>query len=114
MDPKNSADPAVKWFRDLLGKYAPGSDASDLSYIIGINEGMLLEQVLKQCGNDLSRENILKQARSIKDLALPMAQPGILINTNGKSNQAFTQLQLQRFNGTGWDPLGAVRSIAPE
>jgi branched-chain amino acid transport system substrate-binding protein len=114
MDPKNSADPAVEWFRDLLGKYAPGSDDSDLSYIIGINEGMLLEQVLKQCGNDLSRENILKQARSIKDLALPMAQPGILINTNEKSNQAFTQFQLQRFNGTGWDPLGAVRSIAPE
>jgi branched-chain amino acid transport system substrate-binding protein len=114
MDPKNSADPAVKWFRDLLGKYAPGSDASDLSYIIGINEGMLLEQVLKQCGNDLSRENILKQARSIKDLALPMIQPGILVNTNEKNNQAFTQLQLQRFNGTGWDPLGAVRSMAPE
>jgi branched-chain amino acid transport system substrate-binding protein len=114
MDPKNSADPAVEWFRDLLGKYAPGSDASDLGYIIGINEGMLLEQVLKQCGSDLSRENILKQARSIRDLALPMLQPGILINTNERNNQAFTQLQLQRFNGTGWDPLGAVRSIAPE
>jgi branched-chain amino acid transport system substrate-binding protein len=114
MDPRNKTDPGVEWFRDLLGKYAPGSDVSDLSYVIGINEGMLLEQVLKQCGNDLSRENILKQARSIKDLALPMAQPGILINTNEKSNQAFTQFQLQRFNGTGWDPLGAVRSIAPE
>jgi ABC-type branched-subunit amino acid transport system substrate-binding protein len=114
MDPKNSADPGVKWFRDLLGKYAPGSDASDLSYITGINEGMLLEQVLKQCGNDLSRENILKQARSIKDLALPMTLPGVLVNTNEKNNQAFTQLQLQRFNGIGWESFGVVRSITPE
>jgi ABC-type branched-subunit amino acid transport system substrate-binding protein len=114
MDPKSSADPGVKWFRDLLGKYAPGSDVSDLGYITGINEGMLLEQVLKQCGHDLSRENILKQARSIKDLALPMTLPGVLINTDDNNNQAFTQLQLQRFNGTGWESLGAVRSISGE
>lgn len=114
MDPKSDADPGVKWFRELLGKYAPGSDISDLGYITGVNEGMLLEQVLKQCGNDLSRENILKQARSIKDLALPMTLPGVLINTDDNNNQAFTQLQLQRFNGTGWESLGAVRSISGE
>jgi branched-chain amino acid transport system substrate-binding protein len=70
---------------------------------------MILEQVLKQ-----SRENILKQARNIKDLALPMTLPGVRVNTNEKNNQAFTQLQLQRLYGIGWDSFGAVRSITPE
>jgi len=50
---------------------------------------MLLEQVLKQWGADLSRENILKQARNIKDLALPMVLPGILVNTDERNSQAL-------------------------
>jgi hypothetical protein len=90
------------------------ADISDFNYIAGVVQGMLLEQVLKQCGDDLSRDNILKQSRSIKNLALPMVLPGILINTNEKNSQAFTQLRLQRFNGTGWEVFGEVIGAGPE
>jgi branched-chain amino acid transport system substrate-binding protein len=111
MDPKYGGDPGVSWFREFFIKYLPSADLSDLSYITGINEGMLLEQVLKQCGNDLSRENIIRQARSIKDLQLPMVLPGILVDTDDSNSQAFTQFQLQQFNGSSWDPIGNVRRV---
>jgi branched-chain amino acid transport system substrate-binding protein len=114
LDPKNADDAGIKLYREILGKYLPGADASDFTYVAGVNHGMLLEQILKQCGADLSRENILKQARSIKNLALPLMLPGIRVNTDENNSQAFTQLQLQRFNGASWDFFGDVIGIAPE
>jgi hypothetical protein len=69
---------------------------------------MVLEQILKQCGNDFSRANILKQAKSLHDLALPTALPGIRINTSAGNNQVWTQMQLQRWNGKSWDQFGEV------
>jgi hypothetical protein len=59
-------------------------------------QGQILEQVLKQCGDDLSRENILKQARSIRGLSLPTLIPGVVVNTGPGNSMAYTQLQLQR------------------
>lgn len=113
-DPKNGDDPNVKWYREILGKFAPGADNTDLNYVTGINLGVVLEQVLKQCGNDLSRENILKQSRNIKDLKLPLTLPGIVVNTNEKNSQAFTQVQLQRFNGSSWELFGNVMGVTSE
>jgi ABC-type branched-subunit amino acid transport system substrate-binding protein len=114
LDPKNADDAGVKLYREILGKYIPGADPSDLNYVGGINQGMILEQILKQCKDDLSRENILKQSRDIKNLVLPLTLPGILVNTNESNSQAFTQLQLQRFNGSGWEPFGDIIGITPE
>lgn len=74
----------------------------------GYTQGMLLEQILKQCGSDLSRENILKQAKSLKDVVLPTVLPGIKINTREDSNMDFTQLRLQRWTGTNWDLFSGV------
>ena len=59
----------------------------------------MLEQIRKQCGDDLSRGNISKQAKSLRSLALPTALPGVKINTSASSNMVWTQLQLQRWNG---------------
>ncbi|MEY9148891.1 ABC transporter substrate-binding protein [Bradyrhizobium elkanii] len=114
LDPKNADDPALKWYREMLTKYGPGVDVSDLNFITGVNEGMILEQVLKQCGDDVSRENVLKQSRNIKDLQLPLTLPGILVNTNENNSQAFTQLQLQRFNGASWERFGDVVGVEPD
>jgi branched-chain amino acid transport system substrate-binding protein len=69
---------------------------------------MLLEQLLRQCGDDFSRENILRQARSFKDLVLPTVLPGIKINTNETNSQAWIQLQLQRWTGSTWELFGKV------
>jgi branched-chain amino acid transport system substrate-binding protein len=74
----------------------------------GYQQGMLLEQLVKQAGNDLSRENILKQSKSIKELVLPTVLPGIKINTSETVNQAYTQMQMQRWTGTNWDQFGEV------
>ena len=74
----------------------------------GYTQGMLLEQILQQCGSDLSRENILKQAKSLMDVVLPTVLPGIKINTREDSNMDFTQLRLQRWTGTNWDLFSGV------
>jgi hypothetical protein len=66
--------------------------------------------VLKQCGDDLSRENILKQARSIRGLSLPTLIPGVVVNTGPGNSMAYTQLQLQRWTGTTWEQFGEVLS----
>ena len=107
-DPKWNDDAGMKAFRAFFEKYLPGSDITDTNYLTGYQQGMLLEQILKQCGNDLSRENIVKQAKSLKDFVLPTALPGIKINTSATSNMVWTQMQLQRWNGTSWDQFGDV------
>jgi branched-chain amino acid transport system substrate-binding protein len=66
--------------------------------------------VLKQCGNDLSRKNIVRQARNIQKLSLPTLIPGIVINTGPDNSMALTQLQLQRWTGSTWEPFGGVLS----
>jgi len=66
--------------------------------------------LLKQCGDDLSRENIMKQARNIRDLVLPMTIPGIAVNTDATNSQAITQLKLERWMGTEWQGFGNVVS----
>lgn len=110
-DPTDSRwndDPGMKGYRAFFEKYLPGSDIGDTNYLTGYQQGMVLEQVLKQCGNDLSRENIVKQAKSLKDITLPMSMPGIKINTSDKVNQLWTQMQLQRWTGESWEQFGDV------
>jgi branched-chain amino acid transport system substrate-binding protein len=109
-DPKWSDDAGMKTYHAFFEKYLKGSDFSDLNYVTGFQQGMLLEQVLKQCGQDLSRENILKQARSIENLTLPTGLAGITINTSSTNSKAWTQLQLQRWNGSAWEALGETLS----
>ena len=107
-DPKWKDDQGVKDFIAFAQKYLPGADLADQNYMFGYQQGMILEQLIKQSGNDLSRENILKQSKSIKDLTLPTALPGIKVNTSETVNQAYTQLQLQKWNGKSWDQFGGV------
>ena len=111
-DPKWKDDAAVMDYRAFTAKYLPGSDASDTNIVYGYNQAMILEQILKQCGGDLSRENIMKQALNLRDLSLPMLRPGIRINTSPTNHQTYTQLQLQRWNGKSWDHLGDAISGA--
>jgi branched-chain amino acid transport system substrate-binding protein len=109
-DSKWQSDQGIKDYVAFVNKYLPGASLADQNYEYGYQQGMILEQLIKQAGNDLSRDNILKQTRSFKDFVLPTALPGIKINTSPTVNQAYTQMQLQRWNGKGWDQLGGVRS----
>jgi ABC-type branched-subunit amino acid transport system substrate-binding protein len=109
-DKKWADDAGMKWYREHFGKYLPGADIGDANYLFGTQQGQILEQVLKQCGNDLSRENIVKQARSIKGLVLPTLIPGMAISTGPDNSMAYTQLQLQRWTGSSWELFGDVLS----
>jgi ABC-type branched-subunit amino acid transport system substrate-binding protein len=113
-DAKWADDPGIRWYKAYFKKYLSGANITDPNYIMGTQQGQLLEQVLKQCGEDLSRDNIVRQARSIKNLVLPTALPGIVINTGSDNSMAYTQLQLQRWTGRSWEPFGQVLSAAQE
>ncbi|OKO85124.1 ABC transporter substrate-binding protein [Bradyrhizobium sp. AS23.2] len=107
-DQKWANDEGVMVYRAFFERYLAGSDITNTSYLTGYQQGMVLEQILKQCGDDLSRENIIKQAKSLKNLLLPTALPGVRINTSAGNNMIWTQLQLQRWTGTGWEQFGEV------
>lgn len=109
-DAKWATDPGVVWYKEHFAKYLPGADIGDANYVYGTEQGQILEQLLKQCDGDFSRENVLKQARSIRNLALPTLMPGIQVNTGPDNSMAYTQMQLQRWNGNSWDPVGEVLS----
>jgi branched-chain amino acid transport system substrate-binding protein len=66
---------------------------------------------LRQCGDDLTCENIMRQATSLKQVPLSLLLPGITLNTVSDDYAAIKQLRLMRFNGTGWDPVGEVMTI---
>ena len=114
IDPKWTNDEGMKAYLAFFEKYLPGADISNTSYLTGYQQGILLEQILKQCGDDLSRANILRQAKSLKDFEISTALPGIKVNTSAKNNMVWTQMRLQRWNGASWELFGDVLDAASE
>ena len=80
----------------------------DGNAVAGFGAAAILIQVLKQCGNDLSRENIMRQTTNLKDFELPMLLPGIKINTSPDNLYPIRQMQLATFNGESWESFGEV------
>ena len=106
LDPEFENDPGMKDWRAWMSKYLPGEDVRRPSFAHGYNSAAALIQVLKQAGNDLSRENIMRQATNLRDLELPMLLPGIKVNTSPTDYWAVQQLQLTRFDGKRWVRFG--------
>jgi len=103
----NDAD-FLGW-RAWLEKYYPGADTTDANNVYGYSTAQTLVQVLKQCGGDLSRENILRQATNL-DIALPMLQAGIRVKTGPEDYYPLKQMRLAKFDGTTWALFGQVLS----
>jgi len=114
LDPAWKDEPGMQAFRTFFDKYLAGADITNGSYLTGYQQGVLLEQILKQCGNDLSRKNILAQAKNLKDFVVPTALPGIKVNTTDTENMIWTQMRLQRWSGTGWQAFGEVLDARSE
>ncbi|MCK1495157.1 ABC transporter substrate-binding protein [Bradyrhizobium sp. 180] len=114
VDPTWKDDPAMQTYRAFLDKYLAGVDITNGSYLTGYQQGILLEQILKQCGNDLSRKNILAQAKNLKDFIVPTALPGIKVNTSESENMIWTQMRLQRWTGSTWEAFGEVLDARSE
>ena len=109
-DPAWNDDPGVKGWREFMVKYVPEADLHDTNYVNAYNSAMALEAVLKACGDDLSTDNILKQAYSIHDLELPMLLPGIKVNTSPTDHVPVDQMQFMRFNGQTWERFGELQT----
>jgi branched-chain amino acid transport system substrate-binding protein len=112
-DPADSQwdnDAGNKEFLAFLAKDFPEGDKTNNSVVVGYAVAQTLVQVLKQCGDDLTRENIMKQAANIKDFRPEMLLPGITINTSATDFAPIDQLQLMRFKGEKWEMFGDVIS----
>lgn len=107
-DPLWKDDAGMKQWRDFMKRYLPDADTSDRSYIVGYSVAMTLVQVLKQCGNDLSRENIMRQVTNLKNVDIPMLLPGIRLNSSPTHYRPITQWQLVRWDGSRWVRFGEV------
>ena len=107
-DPRWDNDPGMKEWRDFMTKQLPGADMTDLSYVFAYGAARTIHQVLKQCGTDFSRENIMKQAAGLKDFELPVLLPSIRINTSPENFHPIRAMQLMKWDGKTWVPFGGV------
>lgn len=114
VDPNWKDDPAMQTYRAFVDKYLPGVDITNGSYLTGYQQGILLEQILKQCGNNLSRKNVLAQAKNLRDFVVPTALPGIKVNTSETENMIWTQMRLQRWTGSTWEAFSEVLDARSE
>ena len=105
-DPVWANDPVMKEYFAFLKKYAPDVGVDDGNGTYGYAVAQLMEQVLKQAGDNLTRENIMKQAASLKSFQVPMAIPGILATTGPDDYAPFQTMQLVKFDGKTWTPYG--------
>jgi branched-chain amino acid transport system substrate-binding protein len=105
-DPEWKNDAGYKEWLAFMKKYYPEGNVEDAFNVYGYTAAQGLVHVLKQCGNDLSRENVMKQAANIKDLSLPMLLPGIKVNTGPKDFYPIEQEQLVKFDGERWVRFG--------
>ena len=109
-DPQWDNDPGMKEFLDFLAKDFPEGNKLDNSVIVGYGVAQTMVQVLKQCGDDLTRANVMKQAANLKDFRTEVLLPGVTINTSPTDFAPISQLQLQRFKGERWELFGDVIS----
>ena len=103
-------DPGMKEFLDFLAKDYPEANKLDGGTIVGYGVAQTLVQVLKQCGDDLTRENVMKQAANLKDFRTEVLLPSIKIDTSPTDFAPVSQLQLMKFKGERWELFGDIIS----
>ena len=103
-------DAGMKAWNEFLDKYYPEANRADIFVMYAYTVAQGLEHVLRSCGDNLTRENVMKQAASIRDLELGGLLPGVKVNTSPTDFAPLSQLQLMRFKGETWEPFGEVLS----
>ncbi|QPF85271.1 ABC transporter substrate-binding protein [Bradyrhizobium genosp. L] len=107
-DPQWKDDAGMKRYFDFMAKYYPDGDKNSNFNTYGYSTAQLMVHVLKQCGDELTRENVLKQATNLKNVELDMALPGIKGNTSPNDYRVNKQLQMMKFNGERWELFGPI------
>jgi len=108
LDPAWKDDPGMKKYLDFMAKYYPDGDKNSNFNTYGYSNTQLLIDVLQQCGDNLTRENVMKQAASLKDVKLDLALPGMTVNTSPSDYRVNKQLQMMRFDGERWERFGPI------
>ena len=109
-DPQWKDDEGMKKFMAFIDKYMPGANVADLNLAYGYAAAQTMVQVLKQCGDDLTRENVMKQAASLKDFAPDTLIPGIKVSTSPTDFGPIEQLKMMQFKGGKWELFGNIIS----
>jgi branched-chain amino acid transport system substrate-binding protein len=109
-DPQWMDDEGMKKFMAFIDKYMPGANVSDSNLPYGYAAAQTMVQVLKQCGDNLTRENVMKQAASLKDFTPDTLIPGIKINTTATDFAPIEQLKMMQFKGGKWELFGDIIS----
>jgi ABC-type branched-subunit amino acid transport system substrate-binding protein len=107
-DPTWDKDPAVVKWRAFMDKYYPDGDKTNANNLYGYVQSEAMVQVLKQCGDNLTRENVMKQAANLKNFHSELMLPGIMVNTGPDDYFPIEQMQLMKFNGEAWELFGDV------
>jgi branched-chain amino acid transport system substrate-binding protein len=108
LDPQWKDDPGMNRYFEFMAKYYPEGDKNSNFNTYGYSTAQLLIHVLRQSGDDLTRENVLKQATNLKNVQLDLALPGILGNTTPNDYRVNKQLQMMKFNGERWELFGPI------
>ena len=111
-DPQWQTDAGYKSWVSFMDKYYPNGDKSDNQSVYGQSIAATTVQMLKQCGDELTRENVMKQAANLQHLELPMLLPGITINTSPTNFAPIRQAQMRRFDGERYVPFGPILTSA--
>ncbi len=109
-DPTWEKDQAVIDYLAFMKKYAPNEAPLDAIGVSGYNNAQIAEYVLKQAGNELTRENLIKQATTLKGVTLSMLLPGMTLNNTPEDYRAYHGFQLSRFDGKGWAAVETVKA----
>jgi branched-chain amino acid transport system substrate-binding protein len=108
LDPTWKDDAGMKKYLDFMAKYYPEGDKNSIFNTYGYSTSQMLVHVLQQCGDDLTRENVMKQATSLKNVVIDLALPGIVANTSPTDYRVNKQLQMMKFNGERWELFGPI------
>jgi branched-chain amino acid transport system substrate-binding protein len=111
-DPRWKDDEGFKWWVSFMDKCYPGGDKIDAGNVYGPSNAATVVQVLKQCSDELTRENVMKQAANLHDFTVPMLLPGIKINTSPIDFAPVKQVQMGRFDGSKWELFGGLLTAA--
>jgi branched-chain amino acid transport system substrate-binding protein len=111
-DPQWADTPEYKEWLAFMKKYNSSANLADVQGAIGYTYAQTLVAVLKACGDDLTRENIMKQAANLHDVKTPMLLPGITLSTGPTDFAPIKQMQLEKFDGTTWKLFGEVISAS--
>jgi branched-chain amino acid transport system substrate-binding protein len=109
-DPAAASDPAYRDWAAFMDRYVSDASKSNNLTVFSYLIANAMVEVLKKCGDDLSRDNLMKQAASLKGLQIPMLVPGVIVNTSASDHAPLEQMQMMRFTEGRWERFGPVRS----